>query len=359
MTEMTSIQSQVNRAPDGSRSSIRSHARASLRDHRLTVLASLLLISMCAVSALIILAQVVALDPSPDCWQTWYDAGETGGVSSCRSEIDAFSVAAAPARFLTETIGPITMTIVGLLLTVPVTARAARRGAGTDARTMAARLLPMLLIGVAGFAFVAFLFGVLRGEILEWSYLEWGGGRRMQVEEMGYEGVAFVGRGVLAMGVGALMGAVVRRPMLAGTVAAGLLLGYAMLGTPVVQSQITHAVATPVVTLNGGPWAWSIGYDGIRYRLPNGSLATIEDAIDAILRQCPTCDSRIVGQQVQRTMERVTVVAEPSSYSTFFAVELLISVGVGVACLLLTFPIVRRRSRRVGGSSSEVHPTVP
>ena len=80
--------------------------------------------------------------------------------------------------------------------------------------------------------------------------------------------------------------------------------------------------------------------------LPDGRLASFEDARAYLLATCPSCDPSAVGQQVQDTMERVVAVAEPETYSTFFAVEMAISLGVGGACLLLTFPVVARRQRR-------------
>lgn len=329
--------------------SIGSIARQSLREHRLAVLAALLLFALCAGSALVITAHLIALDPLPDCWRAWYASGEAdGGPRRCEPEVYAFYAAADPGRFLTEAVGMIATTIAGLLLVVPVTARAARRGTGTDGRTLAAQLLPMLLIGLAGFIVLGFLFGGLRGLIQEWAYQEWGGGRRMEVAELGYEGIPLVGRGVLVMGVGALAGALVRRPLVAGAVALALILGYTMLGTKVVASEVAMRVATPVADSAWGPWPWNVYYVGARYQLPDGRVVTPEEAVAHVIAQCPTCDPSMADQTMQRSMPRVTTVAQPETYSTFFAVDLAISLVVGGTCLLLTFPVVARRSRPRG-----------
>lgn len=325
---------------------IGSIAWQSLRDHRLPVLAALLLFALCAGSALVITAQLIALDPLPDCWRAWYASGEAGGgPRRCEPEVYAFYTAADPGRFLTEAVGLIATTIAGLLLVVPVTARAARRGTRTDSRTLAAQLLPMLLIGVAGFIVLGFLFGGLRGLFQEWAYQSWGGGRRLEVGELGYEGIPLVGRGILVMGVGALAGALVRRPLVAGAIALALLLGYTMLGTKVVASEVAMRVATPVVDSEWGPWPWNVYYVGTRYQLPDGRVVTPEEAVAHVLDQCPTCDPSVADQTMQQSLPRVTTVAQPETYSTFFAVDLGISLVVGGACLLLTFPVVAHRSR--------------
>lgn len=311
MDATTSSPTRVVRAAPPARDGIAMVAMRSLRQHRTSVVASLLLFALCAGSALVLIAQLTALDPSAACWEGWYASGETGGPGGCGPQIQGFYRAADPGGFLTEALGVLAASAAGLLLVVPVTARAARGGSTTDGRTLLGQLLPMLLIGIAGFALLGFLFGVLRGLILEWSYLEWGGGRRMQVQEMGYEGITFVARGFLVMGVGALLGGLLRRPAAAFALAVGLILGHTLLVVPVLRFEVAKAVATPV----SGPEHWNIGYVVTYDRLPDGSL------------------------------KRVVLVAEPETYTSFFTAEMVISLGVGGACLLLTVPVVARRRR--------------
>jgi hypothetical protein len=77
-------------------------------------------------------------------------------------------------------------------------------------------------------------------------------------------------------------------------------------------------------------------------------VVTAEEAVAHVLAQCPTCDPSVADQTMQQSLPRVTTVAQPETYSAFFAVDLAISLVVGGACLVLTFPVVARRSRPRG-----------
>jgi hypothetical protein len=319
-------------------------ARWSLREGRIRLLVALGVGILFLLSTVVLLIQLRVLAPDPGCWVAEYVRNEMP-TAACRRAFRGHAELSAQVRFLTEAVGFTVPFLAGLLLVVPVTARAAATGMAGGGRELLGRLLPMLLAGLALFALVGLLSTVLRDEILAWS--AWGPGRRRQLEDLGVEGVTYVARGFMALGVGALVGTVVRRtwPALVAAAVATLLL--ASVGGDLLHQAVSEQVATWVqVDADAEVGIPVLDWLSGGYRDTDGRVLTQEQAMDLQAARCPSCDPTRADEWVTRTFPTLYRVVLPDTYSTYFDTDVALSLAIGGACLLLTFPVALRARRR-------------
>ncbi|MFN8622908.1 MAG: hypothetical protein U0869_19395 [Chloroflexota bacterium] len=314
-----------------------------LREQRTAIALALFIDLLFLVSAAVLLVQLRALDPGATCWKE--AMGMTPPAEICRRALRDWATATDPVSFLTEMIGFLVPFLVGLLLIVPVTARAAQRRVPGGARELLGRMLPMLLIGLAGFVLVGILASTLRDTILAWNGS--GPGRVMDLGALGHEGVSYVARGVMALGVGALVGALVRRPVAATAAAAVLVFTLTVAGSQLLQLQIARANATAVPVDRGddGPFPMTLAYLGSSWVDREGRPVDLEVAVAQARAACPSCSEETVQARATGPLQEVLHVALPETWGTFFAADVVLALTIGGVSLLLTFPVALRRRR--------------
>lgn len=317
--------------------------RGAIREHRNAIALALFVDVLFLVSAAVLLVHLRALDPGDACWTGYITQGLS--ADGCGGVMRAWSEAADPARFLTEAVGFTVPFLTGLLLVIPSTARAARRPLPGGGRELLVSLLPMLAIAMAGFVLVAVLASVLRDTILAWN--AWGHGRLLELDDLGYQGVSYVARGFMALGIGALTGALLRRPTLAFAAAAVLVFAMNTTGAHVVHAELARVSATGIeLPATDVPGQWSIAYVGPGYRDDQGRTVDLDAARARFRETCSTCPDDGFSQWLEDSYERVVLVALPDTWGLFLATDVVLSLAIGGACLALTFPVALRRRRR-------------
>jgi hypothetical protein len=204
----------------------------------------------------------------------------------------------------------------------------------------------MLLIGLAGFALVAILASTLRDTILAWN--PWGHGRLLQLEDLGYEGPSYVARGFMALGIGALVGAALRRPALALGVSAVLVFAVTAGGARGIQGEVAQANATwiDISQRDDGPGIASLAYVAGGYQDAGGRFVDRQAEEARYRESCIGCTEDDIDAWLERSFHLAYAVALPDTYSIFFAVDVALALLLGGACLVLTFPVALFRRRR-------------
>lgn len=326
----------------------------TFRMHRFEVLLSAGLMALTAISAIVVQGHVLAANPPDECWmRNWLfdeDPSPETVRRECRRLVDAFWPVAYEASFVTSPIAVAIPFVVGLLLGIPIvgrelelrTATLAWSLTGSRVRWLLARLLPMLALALVGLIVVAWLVAEMARAAHPWNYL--GPGRIPNLTELGSEGPTLVGRGIMALGIGLLAGAVAGRtlPALAGS--AILCFSLLFVGAPLLQDAIVARVAVWVEgdPELGGPPTLRTSLYGFRDR--DGRFLTQDEVYgDDIDPRCVDCTNHEYERWIEENLVRVEFAAPIESYPVFEAAETALTSGIGLACMVATVPIVVRR----------------
>lgn len=349
-------------------------ARLALHVNRFEVgLASALLL-LVAVSAAIALLHLRAADPGVACWSTYWAASESARAT-CRGAFDAFWVAKSEADIVASPIAVALPFVVGILLGVPLvgrelelrTAVLAWSLSGDRRRWLLSRVVPALALLLIGLLAVAAVTAAMVSVANPWNYL--GPGRLPRLSEVGASGLPIVGRGLLAFGVGLLAGGVAGRTLPAVAVAALVAFATVFGGMPLIQGAIAGRVvewtAYPPMILTGAENVESEWHDGViiprphpsmetpsltwietRFRDGDGRILTMDDAVALMRDRCPACDESSGGAWIVANLTWLDGVVPIETYPVFEAADSIAWGAAGIVCILITFPVVRRR--RVG-----------
>lgn len=327
------------------------------RMHRFEVLFSAGALAAFAAWVWMVSQQMLDLDIPGTCWPR----DESGRYASpgCDALMETFW------RYQSESGYPrvgmnLLAPVVGLLLGVPVVAReielrttelawslALRRS-----RWLLARLVPMLAVALVGFIILGWLGDRLFAALAV-------GRQGPDLTEVAAHGPALVARGLMALGIGLLAGAVVGRTLPALVVGAVCVLAWGLVAVPTVQRSMfadravweSEAQATwregywDIATLDHGMFDPSRpgvnGEPGARVAEETEWPGLVEAACGPYPEEWDEgyedCNLRLANS-VQWSL-----VVPASSYGHFQAVESALGLAIGGLALLVAFPVVSRR----------------
>jgi hypothetical protein len=327
--------------------------------HQFEVLVSALLLAVLAVSVFIVTSHLTSLDIPGTCW-----AGDRiSRQQVCESFWEIARSEAGYAKAGLGLVGP----IVGLILGVPIVAREVELRTTSLAwsltphrgRWLLSRLLPMLALAVAGFVVLGWVGSGLF-EAMEVGPVS------PSLTEVASQGPTLVARGLMALGIAVLAGAVIGRTMPAFLVAAIAVIAWSLFGVPTVQQSMfaDRAVWTkdenasrdgigPLGYLQGGEFDTSKpGVDGepgarFDYEAFNRQQVEMcgqppEDDEDHESAEWRTWQACAEQMQYPEDMYWYNVVPA-STYPDFELMELAVDGAIGGVAFLLTFPVVARR----------------
>ncbi len=329
------------------------------RMHQVEVLISVMLMAVLAVSVAIVSSHVTSLDIPGTCW-----AGDRIRAQPlCERFWDIAGSEAGYARAGLGLVAP----IVGLILGIPVVAREVELRTTSLAwsltlhrgRWLLSRLLPMLALAGAGFVVLGWVGSGLF-EAMEVGPVS------PSLTEVASQGPTLVARGLMALGIGVLAGAVIGRTMPAFLVATAAVIAWSLFGVPTVQQSMFADRAVWTNDENG--WRGGIGPLGY---VAGGEFDTSKPGFDGEpgarfdhegfnRQQVETC-----GQPPEETVFNDTPewrswqacaeqfpypedmywskVVPAATYPDFQQAELAVDGVIGGVAFILTFPVVARR----------------
>jgi hypothetical protein len=333
-------------------------ALLTFRMHRFEVLITTALALLTTISAAVVFTHVTAANPPDQCWiENW--AGMFDGepptpdverTPGCQGLVQAFWPVASEASFVASPIGVLLPFVVGLLLGVPIvgrelelrTASLSWSLTGDRLRWLLARFVPVLGLALVAFVVAALAIAEMARAAHPWNFM--GPGRIPDLTELGSEGPTLVGRGIMALGIALLAGAVVGRTLPALAVAAVACFVLLFGGAPLLQAQIAERVGEWRTIDDQRPTlvAGGTGFFGWGYRDESGTVLTPQQAERLMSEQCPECPP---GDDTWlfENLTSVNRMAPIESYPVFEAAETAVTTGIGAVAMLLTFPVVSRR----------------
>lgn len=334
------------------------------RMHRFEVLFSAVVLALFALGVWFISSQITDLAIPSTCWPR----DENGNYARpvCDALMERFWPLDGTAEYARKGLA-VLPPIVGLILGVPIVAReielrttelawslALRRS-----RWLLSRLLPMLTLALVGMVILGFLGSTL------FTALEVGRASP-DLTEVASQGPTLVARGLMALGVAVLVGAIIGRTMPALLVAALLVLAWSLVAVPTVQGSMFDARAVwlnqddtgwregagPIAYIEGGEFDTSkpgvSGEPGARFDQEayyEQQVATCGQPPDDDTGESPewqawgTCAEAVPRAQTTQWDK----VVPASTYGDFQLVDGVLSLVIGGSAILLTFPIVARR----------------
>ena len=332
------------------------------RLHRFEILFSALLVVLLAIAIWLVSKQMTDLNISSTCWPR----NENGDYASpvCDALMQTFWMVEGSASYTRIGLA-VLPPLVGLFLGVPVVAREIELRT-TDlawslslrrSRWLLTRLLPML-----AFALVAFVVLGLLGSMLFSAIAV--GRQSPDLTEVASQGPTLVARGVMALGIGVLVGSLIGRTMPALLVAAIVVLLWSVAVMPNVQGKIAHPYGVWVTQNNEG-WRDGVGpiayldygnFDPARPGVPGEpGLRMNDDQLQALqLQMCGVYpetapDSSPEAQAYNDCAQgfwndrQWSLVVPASAYPVFQNAETVLGFLIGGVALLLVFPVVARR----------------
>lgn len=338
--------------------------------HRFEVVVVLIVLAVLGVSVWVTSSHIASLGLSDACWPR--DEDGNYATRTCGELMERFWPMDDQAGYLRValTIAP---GILGIVLGVPIVARELEMRTTALAwsltpsrpRWLLARFLPMLFVGIVGLGVVAWIGTQLFDAL-------WAGRQVPDLTEIAAQGAPLLARGLMAVAVALLVGAIVGRTMPALLTAAVVLLVWSLMVVPVVQSNLTHQFAVWVRSQNDdwrdgvGPLVydgWQGTFDASRPGIPGEPGVRVDSeevnrlAEARVDRECgPYPEDDTVGSPEAAAWERCVEpiwqavndmdwerVVSRSHYGDYAVVDTLLSLLAGGAALLLTFPVVARR----------------
>jgi len=323
-------------------------ALLTFRMHRFEVLITSALVVLTAISAMVAYTHVTAANPPDECWiQNW--EYETPRIPGCEALVQAFWPVASQAGFVASPIAVLLPFVVGLLLGVPVvgreiemrTATLAWSLSGDRRRWLLARLLPILALAGIGLVIAALSVAEMARAAHPFNYL--GPGRIPSLTEIGSAGPSLVGRGVMALGIAVLAGAVIGRTLPAFAVSAVLSFVFLFAGVPVVQTVLGSQLAVwrEDPTDRGSPSLYTGQYRQ-EFRHRDGRIIDEQVLWESGEELCG-CTGHEFEEWMEENITRVELAVPIEAYGIFEATETAITSGIGTVAILLTFPVVARR----------------
>ncbi|MDQ3554496.1 MAG: hypothetical protein M3395_08815 [Chloroflexota bacterium] len=329
-------------------------ALLTFRMHRFEVLITSALLALTAISAIVSYTHATGANPSDECWLQNWDFDDYGRRSpECIAVVEAFWSVQYQAGFVASPIAVLLPFVVGLLLGVPVvgreiemrTATLAWSLSGDRRRWLLARLLPVLALAGIGLVIAAVLVAEMARAAHPWNYQ--GPGRIPSLTEIGSEGAPLVGRGVMALGIAVLAGAVIGRTLPAFAVSAVLSFVFLFAGAPVVQTVVGSQFAVWQGLPYGdemyetGPHLYTGQYRE-EYRHRDGRIIDEQTLWDSSEELCGCSGEEFIAW-LEENITRFELVVPIEAYGVFEATETALTSGIGTVALLLTFPVVARR----------------
>ncbi len=245
--------------------------------HRFEVVAAITLLAMIGVSSWVVASHLRAISVGPECWPQW--EGDGGHLNTCQQLVSRWlDVNEHEAGQLTGFLGYLPA-IAGVIIGVPIVSRELEMRTvslawslqGIRWRWLLARLWPMLLIAIVGSALVGIATSDLR-VAQESSPFDTG-----TISDIARQGPVLFSRVVLALGLGALAGAVVGRTLPAFLLAGLLVLAWLLIGGPKVEytiadAHINYASQEAVYGDNGYGTLHPLVYLDEAYRDPAGHI---------------------------------------------------------------------------------------
>jgi len=175
------------------------------------------------------------------------------------------------------------------------------------------------------------------------------------LDVIGDYGLVMVSRGVMALGIGLLAGAVVGRMVPALLIAVLVMAAWGIAVAPTMRAAILppHLVWMTYAERDrtgAVPIAYQYNMSGDWYRAPDGRILTDREVTIELCGADPW-DDTLTGEaalcvqdfQILDTYEPVAHLAPRSSLESFQATEAILGLAIGGAAFLLTFPVVARR----------------
>lgn len=331
------------------------------RMHRFEVVFVALLLAACAVGVWFISSQINDLGISATCWPR--DVNYNYASPVCDALMERFWPLAGLAGYGRAGLA-ILPPIVGFILGVPIVAReielrttdlawslALRRS-----RWLLSRLLPMLALALVGFVMLGFLGSTLFTALAV-------GRESPSLTEVAAQGPTLLARGLMALGIAVLVGAIIGRTMPALLIAAVAVLVWSVVAVPTIQGRMFPDYA---VWQSQDDQGWRDGRGPIGY-VDYGNFDPSKPGVNGepgaridqdqfeplMLQECgpyPAGDQESperlafdeCNQQFYNGHEWSRVVPA-SAYPQFQFVDAVLSLAIGGAAILLTFPIVARR----------------
>lgn len=332
------------------------------RMHRFEVVFSAILLALFAAWVWVVSSQLLDLDIPATCWPRTVDGDYASpGCNELMASFWEIDDGTGYPRVGLALLAP----IVGLLLGVPIVAReielrttelawslALRRG-----RWLLARLLPMLLVGLVGFVVLAWL-GVRLFDALAV------GRQGPDLTEVASQGPTLVARGLMALGIGLLVGSLVGRTLPSLVLGAVLVLAWSLVAVPRIQESMFVDRAVWVSQNDSGwrdgagPIAWVEGgrFDVTRPGRDGEPGARMDEGRDLTPLAEAACGPE--PSEDDESPEATTYwectdtfwgslewerIVPASSYGHFQTVDAILGLAIGGVAILLTFPVVARR----------------
>ena len=326
-----------------------------LRGQRAEILVAIALMSLVALSAVVVASHLAAVAPSDACWQAHFsDVATTPSPESCRTSMNVYLDVQHSEVSKVIGLAAFVPFFVGLLLGVPIVGR----GWGpTDERGgrrwLASRILTMLVILLVGLSITIALVTMMWHTAEPWGPS--GPGRDARLDDLTFAPLSFVARGLLAFGVALLTGAVLRRTLPAYAAASLVLLviviagGWGLHGIVAERVAVWETHCDPRTgTCEDPDWLY---YLGTGFVDTDGTILSPDEAHAVMLERCPTCGADGDDGWVWANLPDAWRIAPVDSYDTFVAAEALTWSVIGLACIVLTFPVAawRRPGRRRPG----------
>jgi hypothetical protein len=299
----------------------------SIRLHRFEVGTVVLLMMLAGIAGVIVPGRLQSVGVPDECF-----ARE--GTPACRSVLETFfAIRRDEASWMMGIGAGLFPVLLGLIVGAPLVARELEHRTaalawsltGRRSRWLLDRVLGPMLLLVAGTS----LLGLLAGALLDAAYPT---GLIPALDQLGSQGPTFVARAVMAFGMALLVGAILGRSLGALLVAGILALAMATVGV-----QALYAItAQTAASWRPAEVGWLIELRE-RYRWPDGRLATREE-IEAIENGEPSPDDWIASN-----LQREVYGLPDDDFQLLESLETLVAGGIGVAAVVLTFPVVARR----------------
>lgn len=337
--------------------------------HRFEAVTALVLIAVAGISAIVVASHITGLGIGPECWPR----NENGDFTTplCDAAMRTFWEGLGGEIQVIRLALPFAIPAAALLLGVPVVARELETRtaslawslSGRRSRWLVSRVVPMLGIVLVAGGITAVLgsgfFDTLRS-VDTYPYLH----------ELGSSGAGLLARGVMAFGLALLVGAVVGRTMPALVIAAALVLGWGLVATDAIRGQQTERYLVWQVqddndwqTLGPKPLVYgrSGTFDVRRPGDPGTPGGRFDDgALEAlVIDACGEAPQDDTGESEALKLwaacadpiyEAEYAFARPwdeivpgERFGEYVAADVALSLLIGGAAILLTFPIVARR----------------
>ncbi len=335
--------------------------------NRFEIVAVVALLGLLIASAWIVTGHITGLGLSDACWPRTEDGNYA--TAACDDLMNRFYSITSGEGSLVRIGLALVAPIAGLILGVPVVARELELRTtalawslqGTRRRWLAARTIPMLLVGLVAFLILGAVGSLFFGALAR-------GSQSQALTEVASDGLALVARALSAFGVALLMGAMVGRTMPAFIVAAVVVPLWSVVGVGAIQGELSKQFA---VWVSQDDESWRDGVPGPLAYVGGGQFDTTKPGVDGepgarfdyddvdrqVMAACGQAPNDDTGETpayqawaacsdpyYQRVIHAQWDKEVPAArYGDYATVDTLASLLVGGLAILLTFPIVTRR----------------